>query len=66
MSFGQALIVDAVARFVEDAEEAAGEFVFVVARGEAGVVGADAAAEGMMGDVEAAGLEVEADGGGGL
>ena len=64
--FGEALIVDAVARFVEDAEEAAGEFVFVVAGGEAGVVRADAAAEGMMGDVEAAGLEVEADGGGGL
>ena len=64
--FGQALVVDAVARFVQDAEEAAGEIVLVVARGEAGVVRSEAAAEGMMGDVEPAGLEIEADRFGGL
>src|SRR5437867_2763300 len=59
---GQALFVDAVARFVQDAEEAFGEMPRVVARGQAYVAGAGGAAKGVRGDVEPAGGEIEADG----
>ena len=57
----QALIVDAVARFVKDAEEGFVEVARIVARGEPAIAGADAAAEGMDGRIESAGREVEAD-----
>ena len=59
---GQALVVEAVAGLVEDAEERVAEVLLVVAGGDAGVAGADAGAERVDGDVEPAGVEVEADG----
>ena len=56
------LFVNAVARFVQDAEEGLVEVARIVARGEPAIAGADAAAEGMHRGVEPAGVEVEADG----
>ena len=58
---GQALLVDAVAGLVQDAEEAFVEVARIVARGDAAVAGADAAAERVRRDVQPAGGEVEAD-----
>ena len=58
----QALLVDAVAGFVQDAEERLVEEARVVARGDAAVAGADAAAKRVRRHVEPAGVEVEADG----
>ena len=57
----ESLIVDAMARFVKDAEEGFVEMARIVARGEPAIAGTDAAAEGMHGRVEPAGREVEAD-----
>ena len=63
---GQALVVEAVAGLVQDAEERVAEVVLVVARGHAHVAGAEAGAERVDADVEPAGVEVEADRRGGL
>lgn len=61
----EALFVDAVAGFVEDAEKALVEFAEGVTRGQSTIAGAHAAAEGMRRDIEPTGGEIEADGGGG-
>src|SRR5688500_13054637 len=66
MLLRQALLVEPVARFMEDAKEGVAEVVQVVARGDPHVARPSAAAEGMIGHVEPAGGEVEADRGGGL
>src|SRR5579875_4074054 len=58
---GQSLFVNAVAGFMEDAEERFAEMVRIIARGDAAIAGTDAAAKGMRGHVESAGVEVEAD-----
>src|SRR5205823_9825923 len=55
------LIVDAVARFVEDAEETLVEFARMVTRGEPAIARTDAAAKRVGGGVESAGVEIEAD-----
>src|SRR5581483_9229733 len=57
----EALVVDAVAGLVQDAEEALVEETRIVACGESAIARADAAAEGMGRDVEPAGAKVEAD-----
>src|SRR5262245_59996298 len=56
---GEALVVDAVARLVQDAEEGLIEPARIVARRDAAVAGAVAATEWVGGDVEPAGTEVE-------
>src|SRR5262249_3249757 len=61
-----ALLVDAVAGLVKDAEERLVEMASVVARGDAAITGTDAAAKRMRRHIEPAGVEVEADGGGGF
>ena len=58
---GEALRVEGVAGFVKDAEEGVAEVLFVVAGGHADVVRAEVGAEGVDGDVEPAGVEIEAD-----
>ena len=64
---GQALLVEGVAGLVEDAEERLVEVVRGVARRDPAVAGAEAAAKRVGRLVEPAGVEVEADrGGGGL
>ena len=60
-SAGEPLLVDPVAGLVQDAEERLVEELRVVAGCDAAVAGADAGAERVRGDVEPAGLEVEAD-----
>ena len=57
----QALLIEAVAGFMEDAHEGGEEFAGGVARGHAHV-GGHAAAEGMVRDIKAAMGEIEADG----
>ena len=57
----QTLLVDAVARLVQDAEERLVEVMGVVARGDPAIARAGAAAERVRGHVEPAGVEVEAD-----
>ena len=52
----QSLIVESVAGFVQHAVERLGEAAFIIARGQAAVAGAEAAAEGMRGGVDAPGL----------
>src|SRR5262249_50382103 len=56
----EALLVDGVAGLVQDAEKRLVEETRVVARGDAAVAGADAAAKGMRRHVQPAGREVEA------
>src|SRR5262245_1491789 len=63
MAVIQPLIVDAVSRLVQGPEERLVEVPRVVARGQARISGADAAAKGMCRRVKAAGGKVEADGG---
>ena len=57
----ESLVVDAVARLVEDAKEALVEFARLVAGGEPAIARTDAAAKRVSSDVEAAGAEVESD-----
>ena len=57
----QALFVEAVPRFVEDAKEGVAEVVKVVARGDALIARPGAGAEGMVRDVESAGAIVKSD-----
>ena len=57
----QALLVDAVPRFVHRAEQRAGEEIFVVARRESHVARAVGATERMVRDVEPARVEIETD-----
>jgi len=59
---GEALLVEAMAGFVHDAEEGGGEVVLFVAGGEADVSGPEGGAEGVGGGVNAALFEVEAEG----
>ncbi len=59
--FGKALVVEAVAGFVENAIEGDHEIRLVVTGGHAGVVGAETGAEGVGAGVESAGGSVEAD-----
>src|SRR5262249_31938729 len=54
-------LVDAVAAFVQDAEERFVEVLRIVAGGDAAVAGAGAGAKWVRGDVKSAGFEVEAD-----
>src|SRR6185437_16945360 len=60
---GQALLVDAVAGLVKNTEERFVEVPRIVARRDATIAGADAAAKWMRRHIEPAGVEVEADGG---
>ena len=60
----EALLVEAVARLVQDGEESREEVVLVLARRQAHVAGREARRERMRRLVEPAGLEVEADRGG--
>ena len=62
----QALLVDAVAGFVQDAEERLAEMLRVVARCDPAVVRAKGHAEGMDRHVQPAPAEVEPDPAGGL
>ena len=55
----QSLVVNAVPRFVQDAEEAVAEGVFVVTGREPHIAGAESGAERVVGHVEPAGVEVE-------
>ncbi len=59
------LLVNAVPRFVEDAEERFVEETGIVARGDPTIAGADAGTKWVSRFVEAAGGEVEANSGGG-
>ena len=59
---GEALFVESVPGFVHDAEEGGGEVVVFVAGGEADVGGSEGGAEGVGGGVDAALVEVEAEG----
>src|SRR5262245_12092725 len=56
------LIVDAVACFMQDAEEALVEMLRMIAGGNPAIARSDASAKRMGGDIEPAGAEVEADG----
>src|ERR1700722_14637578 len=58
----QVLFVDAVARFVQGAEERLAEVPWVVARADTAIAGADAGAEWVRGHADPAGGEAEADG----
>src|SRR5690348_3633200 len=58
----EALFVEAVADFMQDAEERVAKLVRLVARGEPAVARPDAGAERMGRGVEPPALEVEADG----
>lgn len=49
----EALVVDAVPRFVQHAEEGGGEKPLVVPRGDAAIARAMAATKGMMRDIRA-------------
>src|SRR5688572_30371031 len=60
----QALFVQTVPCFVQNAEECLVEMAFVVARRDSAVVRAGLGAEGMRGNVEPAAVEVEAERGG--
>ena len=62
----QALVVQAVSGFMEDAVQGRAEVVFVVAGGESGVERSQSGAEWMGGGIDAAGGEIESDGGGDL
>ena len=57
----EALLVEAVADFVEDAEERVAEVVLVVPGGDPAIARPDARAERVGGHVQPAALEVEAD-----
>src|SRR4051812_5095211 len=57
----QPLVVDAVPRLVQDAEERRVEMARIVPRRQSAVAWPDAAAERMYGRVEPTGSEVEAD-----
>ena len=59
---GEALLVEAVAGFVHDAEEGGGEVVVFVAGGEADVGGAEGSTEGVLGGIDTALGEFEAKG----
>ena len=61
-AFGvEALLVNAVPRFVKDAEEGLVEKARVVARRDAAVAGADGAAKRMRRHIQSAGFEIEPD-----
>src|SRR5207253_1456259 len=57
----ESLLVDAVPRLVQDAEECIVEMAGVIPGRDAAIARAHAAAKRMRGDIEAAGLEAEAD-----
>src|SRR5262249_60509502 len=57
------LVIAAVVSFMQDAEKALVEMVGMIAGGEPAIPGADAAAKRVGGDIEPAGMEVEANGG---
>ena len=57
---GQAALVERMAGLVQHAHQRAAEIAFVVARGDAHIVGR-AAAEGMQADIEPAMVEIEAE-----
>ena len=62
----EVLVVESVAAFVQDPIQRAGEIALVVARGEARVFWTEPRAERMRRGVNAACLEIEAEGGGDL